>query len=80
MLCRGSRFGLSILSNIGLGELAVSNIDEYIDRAVGLANDAEVLDILHKNLRKMMTSSPIMDNKKYITELEYAYISILAGK
>lgn len=77
---RGSRFGLSILSNTGLRELAVSNIDEYIDRAVGLASDAEVLDILHKNLRKMMTSSPIMDNKKYITELEYAYISILAGK
>lgn len=74
---RGSRFGLSILSNTGLRELAVSNIDEYIDRAVGLASDAEVLDILHKNLRKMMTSSPIMDSKKYIKELEEAYITFL---
>ncbi|SHI83589.1 Glycosyl transferase family 41 [Anaerovibrio lipolyticus DSM 3074] len=77
---RGSRFGLSILSNTGLGELAVSSLDEYIDRAVGLSGDVEVLDILHKNLRKMITSSPIMDSKKYIKELEEAYITILAGK
>ncbi len=77
---RGGRFGLSILSNTGLGELAVSSMEEYINRAVGLASDVEVLDILHKKLRKMMTSSPIMDSKKYIKELEDAYISILAGK
>lgn len=77
---RGSRFGLSILSNTGLGELAVSNINEYIERAVGLANDVELLDVLHKNLRRMMSSSPIMDGKKYMEELERAYISLLAGK
>ena len=77
---RGSRFGLSILSNTGLGELAVSNINEYIERAVGLANDEELLDVLHKNLRRMMNSSPIMDGKKYMEELEKAYIDILAGK
>ncbi|MBR2142018.1 hypothetical protein [Anaerovibrio sp.] len=77
---RGSRFGLSILSNTGLGELAVSNINEYIERAVGLATDEELLDVLHKNLRRMMNSSPIMDGKKYMEELEKAYIDILAGK
>lgn len=77
---RGSRFGLSILSNTGLGELAVSSVDEYIERAVGLASDVELLDVLHKNLRKMMSSSPIMDGKKYMEELEEAYIAILAGK
>lgn len=77
---RGSRFGLSILSNTGLGELAVSNINEYIERAVGLANDVELLDVLHKNLRRMMSSLPIMDGKKYMEELERAYISLLAGK
>ena len=77
---RGSRFGLSILNNTGLGELAVSNINEYIDRAAGLANDTELLDVLHKSLRKMMNSSPIMDGKKYMNELEGAYTSILAGK
>ena len=77
---RGSRFGLSILTNTGLGELAVDNINDYIERAVGLANDVELLDMLHKNLRKMMSASPIMDGKKYMAELEEAYIAILAGK
>jgi predicted O-linked N-acetylglucosamine transferase (SPINDLY family) len=77
---RGSRFGLSILNNTGLGELAVSNINEYIERAVGLASDKELLDVLHKSLRRMMTAAPIMDGKKYMAELEKAYISILAGK
>ena len=77
---RGSRFGLSILTNTGLGELAVDNINDYIERAVGLANDVELLDMLHKNLRKMMSASPIMDGKKYMSELEEAYITILAGK
>ncbi len=77
---RGSRFGLSILSNTGLSELAVDNAHDYIERAVGLANDVELLDVLHKNLRSMMNSSPIMDSKKYIKELEDAYNAILAGK
>ena len=77
---RGSRFGLSILSNSGLGELAVDNINDYIERAVGLAKDTELLDVLHKNLRTMMNSSPIMDTKRYIGELEQAYEDILAGK
>ena len=35
----GSRFGLSILKNIGLEELAVDSYDEYINRAVMLAGD-----------------------------------------
>lgn len=77
---RGSRFGLSILNNTGLGELAVSNINDYIERAVALAMDEELLDVLHKSLRKMMTSAPVMDGKKYMEELEGAYINILAGK
>ena len=36
--------------------------------------------MLHKNLRKMMSASPIMDGKMYMAELEEAYIAILAGK
>ncbi|WP_407400650.1 hypothetical protein [Anaerovibrio sp.] len=77
---RGSRFGLSILSNTGLGELAVDNINDYIERAVALANDVELLNVLHRNLRKMMNQSPIMDGKKYMAELEQAYMDIIAGK
>jgi len=69
---RNTRFGLSILKNIGLGELAVADSAEYVQRAVGLANDWELLDILHKKLRGLVESSPLAP-AKYMTYLENAY-------
>ena len=69
---RNTRFGLSILKNIGLGELAVADSAEYVQRAVGLANDWELLDILHKKLRGLVEHSPLAP-AKYMTYLENAY-------
>lgn len=69
----GSRFGLGILSNCGLEGLAVSTNEEYIERAVGLANDRELLTMLHQNLRDMMKRSPLMDGRGYTKEVEAAY-------
>ena len=73
----GSRFGLSMLSNIGLEELAVDSYDEYINRAVMLASDWELLAILKKNLRTMMEKSPLMDSENYLREIQEALIKIL---
>ena len=73
----GTRFGLSILKNIGLEELAVKSYDDYIERAVALAGDWELLKILRKNLRGMMKKSPLMDSENYIREVEAAFIKIL---
>ncbi|MBQ3336221.1 MAG: hypothetical protein IJG80_02345 [Selenomonadaceae bacterium] len=73
----GSRFGLSILKNIGLEELAVNSYDEYIARAVMLANDWELLTLLRKNLRLMMKKSPLMDSENYLREIQTAFKKIL---
>ncbi len=73
----GSRFGLSILKNIGLEELAVATYDDYIERAIALASDWELLAILRKNLRGMMKNSPLMDSENYIREVEAAFKKIL---
>ena len=73
----GTRFGLSILKNVGLEELAVNSYDEYINRAVALAGDWELLKILRKNLRGMMKKSPLMDSENYLREIETAFIKIL---
>ena len=73
----GTRFGLSILKNIGLDELAVDSYDEYINRAIMLAGDWELLTILRKNLRTMMKKSPLMDSESYVRELEKVFIKIL---
>ena len=73
---RNTRFGLSILKNIGLGELAVDGSAEYVQRAVGLANDKDLLDVLHKNLRGLVENSPLAP-AKYMTYLENAYRQIV---
>lgn len=68
-----TRFSHSILHNIGLGELAVDNRRDYVERAVALAEDRELLDILHKGLRRMMEKSPLMDRQAYMADLEKHY-------
>ena len=73
----GTRFGLSILSNVGLDELAVDYYDAYVGRAVMLASDWELLTLLRKNLRMMMKKSPLMDSASYIREVEQAFIEVL---
>ncbi|MBQ7630017.1 MAG: hypothetical protein IJS81_07375, partial [Selenomonadaceae bacterium] len=76
----GTRFGLSILSNVGLNELAVDSYDEYIKRAVALAGDWELLKILRKNLRIMMKKSPLTDAEGYVREVEKAFAKILSDE
>ena len=73
----GSRFGLSILKNVGLEELAVGSYDEYIARAVMLAGDWELLSLLRKNLRPMMKKSPLMNSELYLREIQAAFKKIL---
>ena len=73
----GTRFGLSMLTNVGLPELAVDNVDEYISRAVMLANDWDLLALLRRNLRDMLENSPLMDGKTYTRELEKVFAQIL---
>ena len=74
----GTRFGLSILKNIGLEELATDSIDEYINRAAALAGDKELISILRKNLRGMMIKSALMNSELYLRDIEEALIKILA--
>ena len=73
----GSRFGLSILKNVGLEELAVNSYDDYIARAVMLAGDWELLTLLRKNLRTMMKKSPLMNSELYLREIQNAFRKIL---
>ena len=76
---RGTRYAASILQAAGLGELATATDDDYVARAVGLASDTELLDVLHHNLRTMMFASPLMDTRLCVQEMEAAYASIWAA-
>ena len=72
------RFGLSLLKNIGLEALAASSLEEYIVRAVALAEDAELLAGLRPKLRGLMRASTVMDGRRYMRDLEAAYERIWA--
>jgi len=69
----GTRFGLSLLANLGLEALAAATDDEYVEKAVALANDRELLTALHGMLTERMQHSPIMDNEGYVRDVEAAY-------
>ena len=76
----GSRFGLSFLSNLGISELAAQNKEEYVNIAVSLAQDKELLIALRRNLRSMMKKSPLMDGKAYMRDLEELYLNLIKNK
>jgi possible TPR repeat-containing protein len=74
----GSRFGASLVENVGAGALIARTLEEYVDRAVSLANDVDLLDALHAGLRQMMENSPVMNAAGYGTAVGAAYEQVWA--
>ena len=72
----GSRFGYSILENIGMGELAAVSWEAYAERAIVLAQDTELLRALHGQLRQRMQASTLMDGQGYTRAVEAKYEEI----
>jgi len=68
-----SRMGVTILSNAGLSELIAENLEEYISKAVNLANDPMRLRKLREGLRDKFAASPVMDQKKFVRNIEAAF-------
>ena len=73
-----TRFTYSLLANIGLGDLASERMEDYVETAVALAGNPELLDALHRELRDRMKASPVMDQERYIREMEGCYRAIWA--
>ena len=68
-----SRAGLSLLSNVGLGELAASSADDYVRIAADLARDLPSLAERRATLRARMQASPLMDAPRFACHVEAAY-------
>jgi protein O-GlcNAc transferase len=67
-----ARAGLSLLSNLGLPELAANNEQEYVQIASHLANDRARLTELRQTLRQRMEASPLMDGPRFARGFENA--------
>ena len=71
-----SRAGLSLLSTIGLDELAANSEEGYVRIAVALARDLPRLADLRSTLRPRMLASPLMDAPRFARNVEAAYQSM----
>ena len=61
---------LSLLSNIGLQNLAARDVKTYISTAENLAGDVDLLRDLRNDLRTMMLDSPLMDGRRFASDFE----------
>jgi predicted O-linked N-acetylglucosamine transferase (SPINDLY family) len=68
-----SRGSLSILSNLGLADLAAFDVDRYIQIAASLAADLPRMGELRSSLRLRMQKSPLMDESRFARHIEAAY-------
>lgn len=67
-----SRVGLSLLTAVGLGDLAVDSDDEFVAKAAALARDSTRRRELRPGLRTMMRSSPLCDGPGFAARFELA--------
>jgi protein O-GlcNAc transferase len=67
------RAGLSVLSAVGLGELAPATEEAYVETAVRLASDLPALAELRRTLRARVAASPLCDGPGLASALESAY-------
>jgi protein O-GlcNAc transferase len=68
-----SRASLSVLSNVGLAELAAPSEVAYVGLAASLAGDLPRLAELRASLRTRMLASPLMDAPRFTRQMELAY-------
>jgi predicted O-linked N-acetylglucosamine transferase (SPINDLY family) len=68
-----SRVSTSLLTNVGLHEFVAASQEEYVGKAVGLANDISHLQSLRNSLRNMISESPLMNAKRFTIQLENCY-------
>lgn len=68
-----SRFGGSVLRNVGLEGLITSSTQQYVDVAAGLAGDIDRLAELRATLRPRMTDSVLLDTSGFARHVENAY-------
>ena len=65
-----SRSGLSLLGALGLGELAASTPEQYVEIAVALGSDLSRLEQLRASLRARFEQSSLRDEKRFAANFE----------
>ena len=72
-----SRVGRSIVSNLGFASLAVDSYDQYVQRALELAQDSTLLATFRREARARLRSTSMGNGKKFAAEFEAAALDLL---
>ena len=67
------RYGLSLLSQIGLEDFVARTASDYVTKAVALASDMDNLKEMRASMRSRLTISPLCDAKQFAQNLESTY-------
>ena len=65
--------GASLLSQVGLQDLAVDTEDRYIETALELASDEDRRQAMRRELRSKMLLSPLCNGERHAKDLETAF-------
>jgi len=68
-----SRFGLTIMNNLGLGEVVANSPKKYVEIAVTLAKDSARLKEYRRTLRGRLLASHLTDAVRFTRQLEETY-------
>jgi len=72
-----SRVASSILTNVGLENLIVSNLEDYETKAISLAKNYKEIESLKKYLNQDKNLSKLFDSKAFTKDLEKIYKKII---
>ena len=73
-----SRVAASLLHAVGLPELIAAGVADYVERAVRLAQDADLRARLRAHLAGPGRASPLFDTEAFVRALERAYLTMAA--
>ena len=71
-----SRMGLSLLSAVGLPDLAVHTEPDYEALAIQLATDPGAYELRRERLLSQLSLSPLFDTKVFATHLEAVFVEM----
>ena len=74
-----ARVGLSLMTSVGLGELAAATPEEFLEIALELSRDLARLEGLRGCLRDVVRESPLCDGRHFTAHLEAAYRTMLTS-
>ncbi|MBI5556455.1 MAG: tetratricopeptide repeat protein [Deltaproteobacteria bacterium] len=68
-----ARMGADLLTRIGLSELIAENREQYVNKAVELAENSDRLDLLRSGMRTRVKEAPFCDAQGFTSDLEGAF-------